>query len=236
MTFILCYHKVDYYKAGYHGIVVKPGIFFSQMKYLYNRGYGTISLTELAAVISRKGRIPRKRFVITFDDGYENFYLYAFPVLKKFNFKATVFISAGFIGKVFAYPKQPDEKHLSENQIKELAQDVDFGAHTVTHPDLAALTRDKIAEEVINSKKIIEAITLKPVETFCYPYGKYNEEVKKVVQETGFTCACSLVHGLVSDKSDLYALPRFEFKEFAHMSLHDFLKNFNFYFRTFLGI
>jgi peptidoglycan/xylan/chitin deacetylase (PgdA/CDA1 family) len=235
-TFILCYHKVDYYKSGYRGIVVEPEKFFKQMRYLYRRGYRTMPLEGLCSTLKAKKKIPEKAFVVTFDDGYENFYLYAMPILKKYSFGATMFLSAGFIGKTFQYPHQPEEKHLDADQIKKLLPDVDFGAHTITHPDLTSLSDEKAAWEINESRRIVQKITGGSTGSFCYPYGRYDAKVKETVRREGFSCSCTTKCGLVGRDSDLLELPRFEFKEWGHMSPRDFFRNFDFYAKTFFGM
>ena len=233
-TFILYYHKVDYYKGGFKGSSIKPETFDKQMAMFYKKGYRTISLTELVKIIKNKKNFPEKVFVITFDDGYENNYTNAFPVLKKYGFTATIFLNAGAIGKFWKYPRsvQP-EQHLSASQIKEMSEYLDFGSHTVNHPDLTKISENEILNELSESKKIIEKISKKTVVTFCYPFGSYNENVVMSVKKI-YEGACTTDAGLVSNKSNPYLLPRVELKEFYAMSPGDFFKNIGFYIKIFI--
>ncbi|MFN3966165.1 MAG: polysaccharide deacetylase family protein [Endomicrobiia bacterium] len=235
-TFILTYHIVDEYQGGYKGLTVRPKTLDRQMKYLYNRGYKTIPLSELVQILKDKKEIPTKKFVLTFDDGYENFYKNALPILRKYGFTATVFITAGNIGKVCSYPHCPPEKHLSKEQIKEISEFVDIGAHSVKHPDLTKISKEEVYIEAMESKNLLEKIIKKPVKIFCYPFGNYSEEVKSIIKETGFIGACSTERGLVDKNSDTYSLPRYEFKEFYALSPSDFLSSIDFYLKIFLGL
>ena len=84
---------------------------------------------------------------------------------------------------------------------------IDFGAHTLTHPDLTHLPLDRVKAEVCDGKAIIEDALSAPVPSFAYPYGRYNDQVRDMVREH-FSCACSDELGLVRQGSDLYALQR----------------------------
>ena len=235
-TFILCYHKIDYYHGGLKSICVSPETFDRQMKFLVERGYRTVSLTELITLLNKKKGIPRKIFVITFDDGYENNYKYAFPILKKYNFTATIFVTAGYIGKSYKYPGQPTEKHLTRKQIKEMNNYFEFGSHSLSHPKLTKISQKKLVFELQESKKIIEKIVGKQVNHFCYPFGNYDESVKETLKPTGYRSACTTQIGLVDKNTNPFAFPRFEFKEWSAMSLKDFVKSIDFYLKIFFGL
>jgi len=238
-SFILVYHKINTYQGkGLRSLYVNPRTFNNQMNYLYRRGYRTIPLSELVDIISHKKPIPKKVFVLTFDDGYEDNYINAYGILKKYNFRGTIFLTAGYIGKEFSYPGQPPEKHLNIEQIK-MAKDVyDYGSHTVSHPNLTKLTEEEIIYEITESKKIIQRITNQPINLFCYPFGEFGDDtiIRQLLIKTGYIGACTTNPGLVSYRTDVYRLPRYEFKEIQSMSIHDFIKNIDFYLRTFSGL
>jgi peptidoglycan/xylan/chitin deacetylase (PgdA/CDA1 family) len=228
-TFIITYHKIEEYRGGLRGLCVRQEIFDKQMKYLHSKGFRTIPLKKLIELLKTKSKIPKKVFVITFDDGYENNYTRAFPILKKYDFTATVFLNAGTIGKFYGYPRSPfKDKHLSAEQIAEMSAYLDFGSHSLTHPELTELSSDEIFKELRSSKDIIEKITGKPVDTFCYPFGDYDKSVVDTVKKM-YAGACTTNPGLINNNTDPYTLPRFNFKEIKAMSLKDFFKSFSFY-------
>jgi len=244
-TFILCYHKINYFKkGGLKSLFVRPGYFNLQMMYLKWRGYRTISLSELSHILKSGADIPRKVFVITFDDGYKDNYLNAYPILKKYNFRATIFLTVDNIGKKSSYPGEPQEEHLSVDDIKNSSDVFDFGSHTLTHPDLSKLNsdgdKDKLYNEVVGSKqKLIKFFSAlapdKKIETFCYPFGRYNESAVRLASEH-YSAACTTKSGLVSTNDNPYLLKRIEFKDLFTMSFRDFFKVWDFYLKILLGV
>jgi peptidoglycan/xylan/chitin deacetylase (PgdA/CDA1 family) len=151
--------------------------------------------------------LPKKPVVITFDDGYQDNYLYAFPVLKEYKFCATIFLVSGHIGGTNQWDSQQKEpvRLLSQDEIREMADyGISFGAHTVTHPHLPQLTDDRAFYEITQSKREIEEVVGKEVVSFCYPYGEVSLRVKEMVAEAGFRCACACD----TESCDPYKLPR----------------------------
>jgi len=191
---------------------VRPQRFEKQMEYLYLKKYTTISLDALILYLHENIPLPSKPIIITFDDGSKDNYTHAFPILKRYGFTATIFLATDYI-------ENPNRKDLmfgnlifpvlSKKEIKEMSEyGISFGAHTCTHPDMRKLSRKEIEKEVRNSKSAIEKIIEKPVTAFCYPFGLFNAEVKQVVKEVGFKCACSVREGPLRAKNDLFALRR----------------------------
>lgn len=234
--FIISYHKIDIYKGGLRGAYVSSKTFNRQMKYLYSKGYRTIPLERLTELLKTNRKIPKKVFVLTFDDGYENNYTNMFPILKKYNFTATIFLHAAALGKYYEYPRIPfAEKHLSERQIFEMSKYIDFGSHSLSHPELTKLSSKEIFNELYTSKKIIEKIIKKPVVTFCYPFGDYDERVVEITKKL-YAGATTTQPGLVDNNTNPYLLPRFNFKEIRSMSFKDFFQSIDFYIKIFSGM
>jgi peptidoglycan/xylan/chitin deacetylase (PgdA/CDA1 family) len=184
---ILMYHgiskQLDDHLHPYFRTVTSPERFEQQMRFLSENSYEVLTLSE--AVHLLQDQSPRNStkdsasfgeqrhiVVITFDDGLRDFYSAAFPILEKFGFKATVFLTSGLIGKTFP----TGSECLRETEIKELAsKGIEFGSHTESHPQLKKLSEDKILHELSASKATIEAILKSPVTLFSYPY-KFPEE------------------------------------------------------------
>ncbi len=204
---VLCYHSANGENPG----SVKKNFFYKQMNYLHEKGITTISLTELVDYVDNKKEIPERSIVLTFDDGYKSNYEIAFPVLKKFNFKATIFLTTGRIGKtvdwegkgIFGLPL------MNWAEIRVMTKyGIDFGAHTETHPHLTKISTDNVKNEIRTSKIKVEDETGKPVHFFAYPYGDYNYDVMEIIREINFMGACTTDPGLNAPGQNLFALKR----------------------------
>lgn len=187
----LVYHKITNFEWG--GTWVTPHQFESQMHYLYQNGYKTINSKEL---FNSQLSTPNSQLLITFDDGYENIYTYAYPLLRKYGFNAIIFIIAGYIGKENLWDVNVGFKkfrHLNWEQIKEMQRaGFVFGSHTVTHPDLTKIPVNKAKEEIENSKKIIEDKLGEKVDYLSYPFGRYNNTIKKLAKDAGYSASFTL--------------------------------------------
>jgi peptidoglycan/xylan/chitin deacetylase (PgdA/CDA1 family) len=160
---IIYYHAINDNITGIEELFVSPSDFDNQMAYLKENGYTTISFDE----IGNAGNIE-KPILITFDDGYEDKYTNAYPILKKYGFKATIFLVSNYIGK----------KHfLTAEQISEMEDIISFQDHTSTHHRLTELTDSQINDEFYKSIKEIQKLTKKPLIATAYPYGAYNIKV-----------------------------------------------------------
>lgn len=205
---ILTFHTLDNLSSV---TSFPPKLFRDGLRKLVENGYRTISLLEAANCLQTKKSFPEKSFVITFDDGYETVYKEAFPVLKDYAMSATIFLAVGANGNHQDEEKLPSiegRSMLSWREIKEMKRwGIEFGAHTLTHPDLTRLPRDRMEMEICESKKIIENTLRTPIFCFAYPYGRYNDRVRELVQQH-FVCATSDRLGFISPNSNLYTLER----------------------------
>lgn len=178
---------------------VTPQQLESQFRWLLVNKYTPIELNTLYAILDHHLPEPEKPVVLTFDDGYKDFYDNAYPLLKTYNFKAVSFIPTGLIG-------QP--AYMTWDQIKEIHSSslVSFEAHTVNHPNLALLSFKNILKELKDSKSKLEEMTGKPVNFLAYPYGQSNNQIWKAANEAGFIGAVGTWDGRT--KSVGYNLPR----------------------------
>lgn len=207
---ILSYHRiVDKVPADdYSDICTPRRLFARQMHVLARAGYRTLSLEDVGALLARNEPMPARRFVITFDDGYEDVYREAVPILRMLGFTATVFIVSGFVGQMNVWDEGKGclAPLLNWDQIKKLLQaGFSIGSHTVSHPDLSQLSRDNVWYEVSQSRKSLEQTLGAPVQTFCYPYGKWTDTTCEVVREAGYALACNDVW---RPEHERYALAR----------------------------
>jgi peptidoglycan/xylan/chitin deacetylase (PgdA/CDA1 family) len=207
---VFTFHALDDQPSA---ISVSPQVFRRGMAKLYENGYRTLSLLEAVSYMRRGEPFPDRSFVITFDDGYKSVFCEAFSVLQRFGMSATVFLTVGkkkISNSADQLPTFEGRSMLSWREIQEMRQaGIDFGAHTLTHPDLSSLPIDQLKAEICESKNIIENVLSSPVKCFAYPYGRYNEKSRKIVQDH-FTCACTDKLGLISIGSDTLALERID--------------------------
>ncbi|MCP5459937.1 MAG: polysaccharide deacetylase family protein, partial [Gammaproteobacteria bacterium] len=181
---ILMYHQVGEFpspkshRAGFCHI----RRFRRQMAYLKRGGYGVLSLRQAVDSLFYGGEpLPEWGVVLTFDDGYENFRQYAFPVLQELGFPAAVFLVSGCVGKNARWLEK-DGRYgpplMAATALRELrSHGVTLGSHTVTHPRLSTLDPMAMRGEVLMSKRHLQDMLGENVDFFCYPYGDYDERV-----------------------------------------------------------
>jgi len=196
---ILAYH--DFNHRG--GIAITPENFERQMHYLKENGYNAISLDKLVEGIRKRENFVHNTVVITMDDGYKDNFTYAYPVLKKYGFPAMIFLIANKIGA--------DENFLNWDETKEMHKNnISFGGHTKNHVSLSTIKeKDTLWDEISGCKEIIESHIGKRIDYFCYPFGSFTEEVKKLVRQAGYkgACATNLGHDKLN-RADVYELNR----------------------------
>jgi peptidoglycan/xylan/chitin deacetylase (PgdA/CDA1 family) len=158
---------------------VTPDKFEEQMKYLSENGYHTIDFDRLFAVLSGQAILEPKSIILTFDDGYIDFYVNAYPILSQYNLHAVSFIPTGLIGGSY---------YMNWDQIREinLSGLVSFQSHSVNHSDLISLNDTQLAYQLSESRKVLEEKLGKIVNTFCYPYGRSDERVWQAVRQAGY--------------------------------------------------
>lgn len=219
---ILTYHSLD--DSG-SVISTSPATFARQMETLWQKGYKTLSLSEAADIIHQDSPFPTERFVITFDDGYENVYHVAMPVLRQFGFKATVFLITDYCGKLndWAGHSSSIERRplLSWSQMNEMIKsEFEAGVHTATHPDLTRIPIEQAESEIIRSKQTIQDKLGVKADLFAYPYGKSNSRVLNLVREQ-FAVACTTRLGKVQRGCDPYLVSRVDMYYLSSSRLFD---------------
>ena len=163
---ILNYHNIDD-APGEKALWVSSSHFDYQMAYLKKNGYHVISLSALIDGIERHIALPKKSVVITFDDGYENNYTQAYPILKKYGYPAIIFLVSDWIDR---------DGYLTTWQIKEMSRHgISFGSHTQTHPFLPNITEDKKRIEIAGSKVILEKKLGLKMDFLAYPFGGFKQ-------------------------------------------------------------
>jgi peptidoglycan/xylan/chitin deacetylase (PgdA/CDA1 family) len=197
VTPILMYHNIDQKEDM---LSVSPQDFKRHLEFLKRHGYNVIGLGELADLTAGLKKVPPKTVVITFDDGRENNFTNAYPLLKKYNMPATIFVIPNHCGW---------QGYLTKQQIRQMAQDgIDIGSHTLNDVWLPDCDEAKLNEEIAGSKKALQEITQKRVDFISYPLGGFNQRVRLAVMRAGYKAACATNPGRYSAANDLYALKR----------------------------
>lgn len=208
---IIMYHYVHYGADPSDKLVVAPETFQRQMRFLKERRYNVIPLEKLAVLIREKKKIPARTIAITIDDGHKDNYYYIFPVLKKYNLPATMFLIVNEIGR-----SQNDR--LSWREIKEMQDSglISFGSHTLgAEPLVNIRSEEEVRRQIFESKKILEEKLGKEVKIFSYPEGFFNAKIKKMVIQAGYLAAVSTSPGISFSSYDIFALKRLRISQNA---------------------
>jgi peptidoglycan/xylan/chitin deacetylase (PgdA/CDA1 family) len=194
---------------------VTPEAFEAQLRCLRNAGAYSITLKQWYEARTTNTPLPGKPVLITFDDGYLDFATYAWPLLQRYGFSATVFIVAGFAGKtnrwdsIFDYGEEL--AILDWEQIRQLhSEGVEFGSHTVNHYPLTTLSPAEVIREGTQSRIIMERELGIPITTFAYPYGDLDPLVQRLIGTCGYDVAVSCRPGYSNFQDSLLQLARIE--------------------------
>ena len=212
---ILMYHAVqegECERRPYFETKVKPEVFAQQMRQLSANDYRAVSIEQAIAILA-SGKPFGKTVVLTFDDGYCDFYDTAFPLLSECRFTATVFVMTGYTRDEPLRFK--GRRCLSWREVRELhSRGIHFGAHTVTHPQLRSVGPKQIEEELAGSKKAIEDHLGTAVRSFCYPFAfpeadrDFRRQVKDSLIRNGYENGVTTILGLAQPGCDPFFLPR----------------------------
>ena len=201
---ILAYHRVGEPK-GDHVPTVTPETFEWQLHFLQRRRFQVIGLGQLVEQRLREASDQRRRLVITFDDGYAETFSVAAPLLRRFGFCATVFVTPAEVGL---------PGFMTWEQLRAVTQDgMMIGSHTMHHTYLPLISRDKVEYELVESKRTLEQRLGRPITWLSYPVGGYTPEVQAVAKTAGYQGACTTNRGVSKRADDLFALRRIKITE-----------------------
>ena len=206
---ILMYHEIAQPPETTSRLAVSPDAFAAQLAYLYDEGFKTVTAAELSTVMADAGQLPDRAVVLTFDDGYEDFHSRAMPLLERYGFTATVFVTTGWVQDAGPSAGRRPGRMLSWSQIAEAADaGIEVGAHSCQHPQLDQLPEKLLREELYRSKAQLEDKLGSSVTGVAYPFGYSNARVRQVARDAGHGYGCALSNMIMSPTSDLLALPR----------------------------
>ena len=212
---ILMYHSISNSKNSLSLSVDK---FYNQMNFMKKKGFNTINLNQLH-------QNDKNKFIITFDDGYEDVLINALPILKKFNFKAICFFVTDYLNLHNKWDQHKSDfvllKTMSKIQVDEqLKNGMKIGSHTASHKNLIKINEDEKISEISRSKNFFKEEFNIDVKFFSYPYGSYNNETVKIIKKYYKFAVTTKRSRYKKNKFNEYLLPR------VHVNKNDSLIKF----------
>ena len=212
---ILMYHMISEPKtASEVKYACPPKQFEKHLQMLLSEGFKPVSIDAVENYYTHQTTLPDKSFLITLDDGFEDNYSNAFPILQRYQIPAAIYLATGLLGKTNQWMSTPtfsERKMLSWPQIQDMANHgLHFGSHSVSHPRLTELDDDSVSKELVESKQIIEDQLVTACRHFAYPYGLLTEKTRDLVRQAGFKTACSTRSGFNNAERDPLMLHRIE--------------------------
>lgn len=213
---ILMYHKIGTPPKNIRlwGLYVSKFNFHFQMWYLKNFGFNVISLNELINIIKNNLKLPPYTVVITFDDGFKDFYQNAYPILKKYNLPATVFLVTDLIDQEANWEDIDligKDKLMSYNELMEIHNNskIEFAPHTALHKNLTKLSLNEAELEIKKSIDFIKNnFKIQPI-SFAPPYGAYTNEILKILPKYNIQCSLTTVNKAFELNNDnIFEIPR----------------------------
>jgi peptidoglycan/xylan/chitin deacetylase (PgdA/CDA1 family) len=211
---ILMYHSISPTASRqFRQFAVPPDQLEEHLRYMRENGYESMTVTGLMEALRQpQASLPVRSLVLTFDDGLEDFFTAAFPLLVKYAMVATLYIVTGYVGgraRWLARTGEGDRKMLNWSQIAEINRaGMEIGAHTTTHPMLDSIPLADARREICESKHELEDRLGERVLSFAYPFGSYDGAVCKLVEEAGYDSACAVHYAMCTRRDDRFALSR----------------------------
>lgn len=203
---ILMYHYISEPPPGADAVrrdlSVSPVQFEEHLFHLQQAGYTSITLLDLVLHLANGRPLPPKPVILTFDDGYDDNYVYAFPLLRQYGFRGTFFVITGYLDEGRA-------GYLTWQQAAEMqAAGMEIEAHSVSHPDLRGLSAEGLRAQVVGASQAISSHLDKPARFFCYPSGRYDARTIAALQAAGYWGAVTTQAGVDHDSGHPFELKR----------------------------
>ncbi len=208
---IIMYHSINPVARQENRLAVTVKTFERQMRFLKTNHYNVVSLEALSRLIKEKKKIPSKTIAITLDDGYKDNYTYAFPVLKKYNLSATLFIIVNEVGR-----QQGDRLNWDEIKIMQASGLLSVGSHSLGPDPLIKIKSEiELRQEIFESKRMLEEKLAREINAFSYPEGMFDAKIRQLVIDAGYTLAVATNPGPKYPDDDIFALKRLRISENA---------------------
>lgn len=229
---VFMYHHVNRHKGDM--VTVTPEVFERQMKYLHTSGYKTVKPGELLSYIKGDSMFNEKAVMITFDDGWLDNYLFAYPILEKYRINATIFIASRWVDEASSGGVQDgshvptheesaslikrNEAHkvvLNWESVREMDRSglVEFHSHTRNHVKCHHLSEQELTEELTVSKETIEEKLGKKSDFLCWPMGRYNDFTMRTAKEIGYKGLFTTDPGVADRTANPFAIKRIPVKD-----------------------
>jgi peptidoglycan/xylan/chitin deacetylase (PgdA/CDA1 family) len=206
---VLMYHEISASPFGSRRLAVSPRNFASQLAYLADQGFSSVTAGDLATAVACRSPLPDRSVVLTFDDGFADFHQTALPLLEKYRFTATLFMTTGWIRDAQFPAGTAPGPMLSWRQLSEAAAaGIEVAAHSHRHPQLDQLAPHAVRRELATSKKILEDQLGAAVPGLAYPFGYSNPRVRDAARDLGYGYGYVVANRLARTNPDQYALPR----------------------------
>lgn len=212
---IIMYHQVLPNPDQGYRLAVSTQTFNRQMRFLKEHNFNVLPLEDLIRLIQQKKRIPFRTVVITFDDGYRDNYIYAFPVLKKYELPAALFLIVNEVGR---RNNLGVRDRVSWDEVLEMRDSgiITFGSHALgPEPLINIHSEEELKSQIFDSKSILEKKTGRKINIFSYPEGLFNTQIKQLVIDAGYIGAVATNPGKYSPSGDVFALKRMRISENA---------------------
>lgn len=211
---ILMYHHIGPFTdvTRQHHVYCDVNQFAAQMAYLDRSSLSVISMDRAIESLTGRAPLERRSVVLTFDDGFQNFHDFAWPILKKHDFPATLYAISDYLGLRQDWPDLPaygTGRFMNAATLRTLADDgLCVGGHTATHPHLNQLPPARRDAEIRDAKKRLEDTLGREVRHFAYPFGAYDEDARDRVAEAGYVSAVRVVNKRAERAPNLFEIPR----------------------------
>lgn len=208
---ILMYHAVaENPPAATRRLSISPRSLDEQIAFLVDRGFTGMTFSDLAHAFETGKALPERPVALTFDDGYADFAENAWPILRRYDFPATVFVTSGWIAD--AGPNAagaPLDQMLNWAQVRELAAaGIEIGAHSHSHPKLDRLNDAALCLELRVGRALLEDRIGAPVRSLAYPFGYSTPRVRLATRAAGYGCAAAVRNFRATSADDIFMLPR----------------------------
>jgi peptidoglycan/xylan/chitin deacetylase (PgdA/CDA1 family) len=228
---VLMYHHVNPHAGDL--VTVTPRVFEEQMRHLRSRGYHSLPLEALMGYLEGE-TVPPRSVVITFDDGWLDNYLHAFPVLRRYGIRAAIFLVTERVGeasrgrreegapvpthresKMLMRGGEAQQVALNWDHVREMAEGglVEFHSHTKTHAKCDTLSAGELEEELGESKEEIEERTGRPCSFVCWPHGRGSDAAIETARSLGYRGAFTTKAGIAAPGADPFDIPRIVVKD-----------------------
>lgn len=217
---VLMYHyiKIPQATTTLPGLYLEPDIFENQLQEIKKNKYNVVLISAVAASLRQEEILPKCAIALTFDDGYEDFYSIAYPLLKKYGLPGTLYIIIN---------RLDTPGYVTRAQVKEMAESglVEIGSHTFNHPDLRLKKSKDAVFEIKNSRLELEKISGQKILTFAYPYGYYNAEDVSIASSSGYWGAVSVKSGVNQSADNLWLIKRLRPGRLSGLNFNNWLKD-----------